>query len=158
MTQRSSDWRDSAGGARSSEYLLDWAVMTTTELIEAYYAHFNRGDWDAMLELLSEDVAHDVNESEREIGKVAFKTFFERMNRSYAEHISDVSVTVNATGSRSAAEYIVSGTYRQTDAGLPEARGQRYKIAGGAFFEVTNGKISRVTNYYNLQLWLQQIK
>ena len=132
--------------------------MSTSELIESYYAHFNRGDWDAMLELLSDDVAHDVNESEREIGKAAFKAFFERMNRSYAENISDVSVTVNPDGSRSAAEYVVSGTYQLTDAGLPEARGQRYKIAGGAFFETKDGKISRVTNYYNLQTWLQQIR
>lgn len=131
--------------------------MNTTELIEVYYAHFNRGDWDAILELLTDDVAHDVNESQREIGKAAFKAFFERMNRSYAENILDVSVTVNAAGSRAAAEYVVSGTYQQTDAGLPEARGHRYKIAGGAFFEVQQGKISRVTNYYNLQMWLQQI-
>jgi steroid delta-isomerase-like uncharacterized protein len=132
--------------------------MSTLELIESYYAHFNAADWDAMLELLSDDVAHDVNESEREIGKAAFKAFFERMHRSYAERISDLSVTVNADGSRSAAEYIVSGTYQQTDAGLPEARGQRYRLPGGAFFEVKNGKISRVTNYYNLQAWLQQIR
>ena len=131
--------------------------MTTTELIEAYYAHFNAGNWDAMLELLSNEVAHDVNEASHEIGKAAFKAFFERMNRSYAETISDVSVTVNADGSRSAAEYVVSGTYHSTDVGLPEATGQRYRLPGGAFFEVANGKISRVTNYYNLQLWLQQI-
>ena len=132
--------------------------MSTPALIESYYAHFNRGDWDAMLELMSEDVAHDVNESTRELGKAAFKTFFERMNASYAETISDLSVTVGSDGSRAAAEYIVSGTYQRTDEGLPEARGQRYKLAGGAFFEVQHGKISRVTNYYNLQTWLQQIK
>ena len=132
--------------------------MTTTELIQAYYAHFNRGDWDAMLELLSDDVAHDVNEAGRETGRAAFKAFFERMNASYAENISDLSVSVNSDGSRAAAEYVVSGTYQRTDAGLPEARGQEYKIAGGAFFEVQNGKISRVTNYYNLHTWLQQIK
>ena len=132
--------------------------MTTTDLIQSYYAHFNAMNWDAMLELLTPDVAHDVNESNREIGQAAFKAFFERMNRSYAENISDLSVTVNADGSRAAAEYVVSGAYQQTDTGLPEATGQRYKLAGGAFFEVQHGKISRVTNYYNLQTWLQQIK
>ena len=130
----------------------------TNDLIEAYYAHFNAMNWDAMLELMSEDVAHDVNESTRELGKAAFKTFFERMNASYAENISDLSVTVGSDGSMAAAEYIVSGTYLRADEGLPEARGQRYKLAGGAFFEVQHGKISRVTNYYNLQTWLQQIK
>ena len=132
--------------------------MTTTDLIQAYYAHFNAGDWDAMLELLSDDVAHDVNESGRESGKAAFKAFFERMNASYAENIADLSVTVNSDGSRAAAEYVVSGTYQRTDDGLPEARGQRYRLPGGAFFKIRDGKISRVTNYYNLQTWLQQIK
>ena len=132
--------------------------MTTTDLIQTYYAHFNAGDWDAMLELLSDDVAHDVNESGRESGKAAFKAFFERMNASYAENIADLSVTVNSDGSRAAAEYVVSGTYQRTDDGLPEARGQRYRLPGGAFFEIRDGKISRVTNYYNLQTWLQQIK
>lgn len=132
--------------------------MTTTELIEAYYAHFNLTNWDAMLELLSEDVAHDVNESQREIGKAGFKAFLERMNHSYAEHISSLSVTVGSDGSRAAAEYIVSGTYLRTDSGLPEATGQQYRLDGGAFFEVRHGKISRVTNYYNLHTWLQQIK
>ena len=132
--------------------------MTTTDLIQAYYAHFNAGNWDAMLELLSNDVAHDVNESGRESGKAAFKAFFERMNASYAENIADLSVTVNSDGSRAAAEYVVSGTYQRTDDGLPEARGQRYRLPGGAFFEIRDGKISRVTNYYNLQTWLQQIK
>ena len=132
--------------------------MTTTELIEAYYAHFNRMNWDDMLGLLTDDVAHDVNESTRELGKAAFKAFFERMNASYAENLSDLSVTVNSDGSRAAAEYIVSGTYLRTDEGLPEATGQRYRLAGGAFFEIQHGKISRVTNYYNLQTWLQQIK
>lgn len=129
-----------------------------TELIESYYAHFNAGDWNAMLELLSDDVAHDINESGREIGKAAFKAFFERMNRSYAERISDLSVTVNGDGSRAAAEYVVSGTYQQTDAGLPEAKGQQYRLPGGAFFQIKDGKISRVTNYYNLQTWLHQIQ
>jgi steroid delta-isomerase-like uncharacterized protein len=131
--------------------------MTTTELIERYYAHFNAADWDAMLELLTDDVSHDVNERSREGGKAAFKLFLERMNRCYREHIEPVMVMVNADGSRAAAEYVVSGTYQATDAGLPEARGQSYRLPGGAFFEVRDGRISRVTNYYNLQDWLKQV-
>jgi steroid delta-isomerase-like uncharacterized protein len=65
---------------------------------------------------------------------------------------------VNTDGSRAAAEYLVSGTYQATDAGLPEARGQKYSLPGGAFFTIRDGKIARVTNYYNLQDWLKQIK
>ena len=35
------------------------------ELVLAYYAAFNRGDWEGMLALLSEDVAHDLNQGQR---------------------------------------------------------------------------------------------
>ncbi len=131
--------------------------MQTIELIERYYAAFNNADWDGMLELMTDDVAHDLNESRREVGRDAFRRFFERMNRSYRERIEAVTPMVSADGARASAEYIVSGTYLETDAGLPEARGQTYRLPGGAFFDLRDGKIARVTNYYNLQDWIEQV-
>ena len=131
--------------------------MQTIELIERYYAAFNHADWDAMLELMTEDVVHDLNESQREVGREAFRRFFERMNRSYRERIEAVTPMVSADGARASAEYIVSGTYLETDAGLPEASAQTYRLPGGAFFDVRDGKIARVTNYYNLQDWIRQV-
>jgi steroid delta-isomerase-like uncharacterized protein len=131
--------------------------MNTSELIQNYYACFNAADWEGMLELLTDDVAHDVNESNREGGKQTFRAFLARMNRSYREQIDPLEVMVNQDGTRAAAEYVVSGRYQATDAGLPEARGQSYSLPGGAFFTVRDGKIARVTNYYNLQDWLNQI-
>lgn len=131
--------------------------MNTTELIQNYYKRFNAADWEGMLELLTDDVSHDVNESRREGGKPAFRAFLERMNECYREHIEPLEVMVNLDDSRAAAEYVVSGTYQATDVGLPEATGQQYSLPGGAFFTVREGKIARVTNYYNLQDWLAQI-
>ena len=132
--------------------------MNTTELIQTYYAHFNAANWEGMLELLTDDIEHDLNESVREVGKNLFRAFLARMSQSYQEHIEPLEVIVNTDGSRATAEYVVSGTYQATDAGLPEARGQKYSLPGGAFFTIRDGKISRVTNYYNLQDWLSQIK
>jgi ketosteroid isomerase-like protein len=37
----------------------------TIDLIRRYYAAFNRADWPAMLELLADDVVHDVNQGGR---------------------------------------------------------------------------------------------
>jgi hypothetical protein len=31
-------------------------------------------------------------------------------------------------------------------------------LPGGAFFEIENGFITRVTNYYNLQDWIAQVQ
>ena len=129
----------------------------TTDLISRYYAAFNAGDWTTFFALLDDEVAHDINQGDRETGKAAFRAFIERMNASYREQIVDIVVMVNAEGTRAAAEYVVLGTYLKTDEGLPEAKGQTYRLPGGAFFDIRNGKVARVTNYYNLQDWLQQV-
>ncbi|RYD16801.1 MAG: isopropylmalate/homocitrate/citramalate synthase [Lysobacteraceae bacterium] len=127
------------------------------QLIERYYDAFNRGDREAMLALLADDVAHDLNQGPRELGRDAFRTFLARMDRCYAEQLRDISILASPHGSRAAAEYVVHGRYLATDEGLPEAHGQAYRLPGGAFFEVLDGRIARVTNYYNLQDWLAQI-
>ncbi|SEP69338.1 conserved hypothetical protein, steroid delta-isomerase-related [Solimonas aquatica] len=131
--------------------------QTTADLIRRYYAAFNASEWDKFFAMLSEDIAHDINQGGRETGKAAFHRFIERMNKCYREQIVDIVVSVSEDGSRAAAEYVVLGTYLNTDEGLPPAKGQTYRLPGGAFFEIRNGLVARVTNYYNLQDWLHQV-
>ena len=130
----------------------------TVTLLERYYSAFNAARWEEMLNCLSENVLHDLNQSERQTGKKAFRAFLERMNASYLEQLSSIAIMTDDDGFRAAVEYIVEGTYQSTDTGLPEAKGQTYRLPGGAFFEVEHGKLSRVTNYYNLVDWLEQVK
>lgn len=129
----------------------------STELVLAYYAAFNRGDRGAMLALLGDDVAHDLNQGAREIGRDAFAAFMARMDRCYREQLRDIVVMASPDGSRAAAEYVVHGEYLADDEGLPPANGQTYVLPGGAFFEIRDGRIARVTNYYNLQDWIAQV-
>jgi len=126
-------------------------------LVSDYYAAFNRNDWDAMLGYLSDEVVHDLNQGARETGREAFAAFLARMERCYAEQLHDIVVLASADGTRAAAEYVVHGQYKATDVGLPEASGQRYVLPGGAFFTLRDGKIARVSNYYNLEDWLAQV-
>lgn len=133
------------------------SMNRTIALIETYYAAFNRRDWKGLLECLAEDVVHDLNQGPRETGRDAFAAFLARMDASYAEQLRDVTVMAGGDGSRAAAEYVVHGTYKADDAGLPPARGQGYVVPGGAFFEVRDGRIARVTNYYNLTDWIAQV-
>ncbi len=126
-------------------------------LIESYYAAFNRGDMPAFLALLTDAVAHDINQGGRDTGKAAFAGFMEQMNRCYQERIVDLVVMPSADGKRAAAEFTVEGVYKQADAGLPPAHGQKYRLPAGAFFDIRAGKVARVTNYYNLQDWLRQV-
>ncbi len=127
----------------------------TAETVRLYYNRFNAGDWDGMVSLLAEDVAHDLNQGKREIGRKAFRAFLARMERSYKERLEDIVILGN--GTRIAAEYVVVGSYLKTDEGLPTATGQTYRLPGGAFFELADGRIIRVTNLYNLQQWLRLI-
>ena len=129
----------------------------TASLLARYYAAFNRGDWTVFLDLLTDDVIHDLNQGSREVGREAFAQFMTRMNRCYREEIADIEIMVAPGGERAAVEFTVIGTYLSTDEGLPEAKGQTYRLPGGAFFEIRGGKVARVTNYYNLQDWLSQV-
>jgi len=132
--------------------------MTETErLIRAYYAAFDAGERETMLALLADDVAHDVNQGRRRQGKPAFRAFLAQMDAAYAERIEDLVVMVDTTGTRAAAEFTVVGHYLRTDPGLPEARGQAYRLPAGAFLEVRDGRIIRVTTHYNLQDWIAQV-
>jgi steroid delta-isomerase-like uncharacterized protein len=131
--------------------------QATRELLERYYAAFNAGDWNTFLGLLTDDVIHDVNQGGREVGKAAFAQFMQRMNTSYSEQIADIVIMAHPDGTRAAVEFTVLGTYLKTDEGLPPAKGQKYRLPGGAFFDIRNGKVARVTNYYNLQDWLKQV-
>jgi steroid delta-isomerase-like uncharacterized protein len=130
----------------------------SAELVRAYYDAFNRGDREGMLALLTDDVAHDVNQGGREVGKEAFRRFLARMDRSYREELADIVVMASPDGRRAAAEFTVHGTYLATDEGLPPARGQTYRLPAGTFFEIQGGRIARVTTYYNLKDWIAQVE
>jgi len=131
--------------------------MTATELVQAYYAAFNAGDMPAFLDLLAEDVVHDINQGERQVGKATFAAFMDKMNRCYRERLTDIVVMQNADGDRAAAEFVVHGEYLADDEGLPPADGQTYVLPAGAFFEIKNGKVARISNYYNLNDWIAQV-
>lgn len=130
----------------------------TAALIRRYLDAFNAKDFDAMLDCLSDDVAHDINQGGREIGKEKFRWFNAMMSKHYDEELGDIEIMVNDSGSRAAAEFTVRGTYLATAEGLPEANGQRYSLPAGIFFEIDDGAISRVSTSYNLPEWIAQVK
>ncbi|MCL5777419.1 nuclear transport factor 2 family protein [Limibaculum sp. FT325] len=131
--------------------------MTPTEIVTAYYDAFNRGDAEGMLALLADDVRHDVNQGGHRTGKDAFAAFSAHMTRCYRERLTDIVVMASPCGTRAAAEFTVNGAYLETDEGLPEAHGQRYVLPAGTFFALRDGKIARVTTYYNLADWIAQV-
>lgn len=126
-------------------------------LIRQYYDSFNQKNWKQFFNLLDDNIVHEVNEGDKEVGKARFQKFLDRMNTSYDEQINNVIIYEADIKNLFAVQYIVSGTYLKTDPGLPEARGQKYEVKGAAFFEIEEGKIKVITNYYNLNEWLSLI-
>ncbi|MBL9144722.1 MAG: nuclear transport factor 2 family protein [Verrucomicrobiaceae bacterium] len=133
------------------------AQNATLQLIQSYYATFNTGDREAFLSLLTEDVRHDINQGGIESGVEAFRAFLQRMDRCYREQVEDLVAFASEDGTRGAAEFFIRGEYLSTDDGLPPATGQKYYLRVGAFFELRDGRVARITNYYNLQDWLAQV-
>jgi steroid delta-isomerase-like uncharacterized protein len=131
--------------------------IATAKLIRAYYDAFNAGKTDDMLGFLTDDVIHDVNQGERRVGIEKFRAFNARMTHHYKELLTDIVVMVSKDGTRASAEFNVNGTYLNTDTELPPAKGQTYVLPAGTFFAIRDGKIARVTTYYNLTDWIAQV-
>lgn len=136
-------------GARAQDHAI--------ALVRAYYNALNRHDVAAALELLAEDVVHELNQGPREVGKAAFAAFLERIEACYHERLDEVVVLASADGSRASAEYMVDGRYVADDIGMPPARGQCFRMPGAAFFALRGGRIRRVSDHYNLQEWFSQV-
>jgi len=131
--------------------------MNALEIVRAYYDAFNRQDWEGMLSLLDPEIRHDANQGGTHTGLDYYRAFLRHMDECYSEHLTDMVFMTDASGERIACEFTVNGIYKKTDGDLPPARGQQYVLPAGAFLEVRNGKILRVTTYYNLPLWVHLI-
>ena len=129
----------------------------TLDLIARYYAAFNAGDPGGMLACVTDDVEHRVNEGGIRRGTALFAEFCGHMGVSYREELREIVIFATDDGTRAAAEFVVHGEYLQTDPGLPEARGQRYVLPAGAFFDIRGGRIGRITTFYNLSDWVRQV-
>ncbi|SFJ74955.1 ketosteroid isomerase-related protein [Celeribacter neptunius] len=129
----------------------------TLALLSRYYDAFAEHDHQAMLDCLSDNVEHRINQGPVEHGKAAFTAFMQAMDTAYEETLTEMVLFANDAGSRAAAEFRVLGKYLKTAEGYPEAHGQRYNLPAGAFFDIKDGKIARVSVYYNAEDWVAQV-
>lgn len=131
--------------------------MKATEIVAQYYQAFNDKNWEKMISLADENIQHDSNQGATRMGIGLFKKFVDKMDVAYDEKLTDMVIMGESTDTRVAAEFVVNGIYKIAEDGLPAAHGQKYVLPAGAFLEVKNGKITRVTTYYNLELWIQLV-
>ena len=110
-----------------------------------------------MLDLVSEDIVHEPNEGDPRHGKPLFTAFVKKMEVAYDETLRDFTFYTEASEEKVAAQFTVHGRYLQAEDGLPEAHGQTYVLPAAAFLTVKDGLICKVTTYYNLSEWIQQV-
>jgi steroid delta-isomerase-like uncharacterized protein len=131
--------------------------MTALQIVQSYYQHFNNKNWQGMLDLLHPDIKHETNQGDTRVGKQLFTAFLAHMEQCYDEQLNDLVFFSEPNNERVAVEFVVHGAYISTDTELPEAKGQKYVLPVGAFLDVKEGKITRVTTYYNLPLWMKMV-
>jgi steroid delta-isomerase-like uncharacterized protein len=131
--------------------------MTALDTVKQYYTCFNNKNWKGMLDLLHEEIRHEPNQGDPRIGIEKFTEFLQMMDTSYEETLTNMVFFNEPGNTRIAVEFTVNGIYKKGEEGLPEAHGQTYVLPAAAFLEVKEGKISRVTTYYNLPLWISLV-
>ena len=131
--------------------------MTSLQTVQQYYEYFNQKNWQGMLSLLHPEVRHESNQGDVRIGVDKFTDFLKKMDECYEENLTDMVFFTESSNQRIATEFTVNGIYKKADDDLPPAHNQSYVLPAAAFLELKEGKISRVTTYYNLTLWLELV-
>ena len=115
----------------------------TRALVRRFLDAVNARDGDSARACLAEDVALDLADGRRAIGDEAFRDFLAERLRRGDETMADVAIMTDEDGGRAAAEFTRRGR-RVSASGAP---GQVYSVAAGMFFEVDDGKITRVSDH-----------
>lgn len=131
--------------------------MTTLEIVQQYYQYFNQKNWDGMLSLIDTEIRHETNQGEVRIGLDKFTSFLQKMDECYDENLTDMVFFTEASNEKIAVEFTVNGIYKKGDEELPPAHNQTYILPAAAFLTVKNTKITRITTYYNLPLWIELV-
>lgn len=131
--------------------------MSSLAIAKEYYQHFNQKNWEGMVSLLHPEVRHEPNQGEPRIGLELFKAFMQHMDESYEETLTEMVFFAEPNDERIAVEFVVNGIYKKAEEGLPAAHNQKYVLPAAAFLGFSEGKISRITTYYNLPLWIKLV-
>lgn len=127
------------------------------EVVKKYYEAFNNKNANAIVDLCDPDVANDLNQGDTQIGKKNLKIFLETAWAHFDEKVSNIIYMSNHDQTKIATEYLVQGVYYKTKPGLFEANNQNYEICPATIFTIKNGKIIRMTRYYNAKKWFEMV-
>ncbi len=119
-------------------------------LIERYFSALNARDIGGVIDLLDDDIVHDPRDDERQIGREAFERYLIRHFQAYRERVDAITIFTADSETRFAAEYVLAGDYVEPGANRAAGSALRYSVPGASFFEIDDGRISRITTYAHM--------
>ena len=131
--------------------------QNTESIIKTYLDAANHDDATAIIALMHDDVAFDINQSTRQIGIDNLRLLLATKSAHCKEQLADAVIFSSEDGSRGAAEFTWKGSYIATIEGFPKANGQRFSMQAGLFFEIEDQKITRISSHRDMQEWVRQI-
>jgi steroid delta-isomerase-like uncharacterized protein len=127
------------------------------KMINDYLSAWNAHDVERILSFFTDDCVYNCTPMEKvSRGKNELKDFFSNMFTEFPDAKIEMKSGFNA-GDRGAGEWVLSGTFAHSNNPAMPATGKKFSIPGVAINEYSGDKISRVTNYWNLASYLQQV-
>ncbi len=132
-------------------------IVMANQLVNNYYHTLLLEDLSGFLNLLSDDVVHEINQGSTEIGKAKFKIFMEEQFSHGKINIKDLIVLTSEDGQYATSRYLCSGKYSKSANGYPPAKGQLWELPVVTFFKIKDNKISHVAVYFNEKDFVHQV-
>jgi steroid delta-isomerase-like uncharacterized protein len=130
---------------------------TTQQVIEDYYACFNRKVYEAILPLIADRIKHSFNYENEEIGADKFKAAIISNMKHYDEQIGSYDLMISDDGRSVVTKFLLKGKYIVTDTSLIPASGQKYELEVFNYFEIDNGKIICGKAFFDEDSWRKQV-
>jgi steroid delta-isomerase-like uncharacterized protein len=133
------------------------ATGTNERLIMDWARLLSAHELDGLVQLFTDDVIYeDVTLGVVNRGKEALRTFAARFITVFPDVTLELSLTF-ATATRGGAEWVMRGTH---SVDLPEvrARGKCMELRGASILEFAEGKIQRVSDYWDRSALLEQLR
>lgn len=132
-------------------------TSTNARLVQDWARLFSPQELDSLMELFTDDVIYeDVTQGAVNVGKTALRAFAESLLQVFPDVALELSSTFT-TATHGGAEWVMRGT--QTG-DLPElaATGKRLALRGASIFEFAEGRIRRVSDYWDKGSLLDQLR
>jgi len=131
--------------------------VNVEELLKEENAAWNSHDVDKIATFYTDDcIKEDVAVGVRARGKEAMNA----VNRGAFAAVPDMKIELGliiSSGDKAATEWTMSGTYSSKQPGAPPVTGRPFSIKGATIMQLRDGRISRVSDYWDSALFLRQV-